>query len=65
MVNIADGTSKSHRKDLSTKDCEEKESIIDYNYTNKNSSLLQQESIAACLVPKQCRKLHWGYDMRA
>ncbi|XP_062107401.1 uncharacterized protein LOC133818512 [Humulus lupulus] len=60
-----DGSSKSHCKDLRTKDCEDEESSdLGYNYDNQNSSMLQQESGAAYLVPKHRQKLHWGLDTK-
>uniref|UniRef100_A0A803Q6B8 glutamate formimidoyltransferase n=1 Tax=Cannabis sativa TaxID=3483 RepID=A0A803Q6B8_CANSA len=63
LGNIADGCSKSHCKDVITKDCEDKEPTdLGYNYDNENSSSFQQESGAAYLVPKHHQKLHWGYE---
>ncbi|KAM6567259.1 hypothetical protein CsatA_026387 [Cannabis sativa] len=60
-----DGCSKSHCKDVITKDCEDKEPTdLGYNYDNENSSSFQQESGAAYLVPKHHQKLHWGLDTK-
>ncbi|KAF4363284.1 hypothetical protein F8388_001825 [Cannabis sativa] len=65
LGNIADGCSKSHCKDVITKDCEDKEPTdLGYNYDNENSSSFQQESGAAYLVPKHHQKLHWGLDTK-
>lgn len=67
-VGVADGTRKSHGKDLKTKDntnensnmvVEDSSTIT--NIESKNFSSYQKESEEKYLASKKRVKLHWGY----
>lgn len=68
MKGIADGTRKSHGKDLKTKNnTNENSNMVDEdsstmtNIESKNFSSYQKESEEKYLASKKRVKLHWGY----
>lgn len=71
LVGMAYGTSKSHGKDLDSKDHVDRVSSTTIEYSSvpnlqsngNNNSSLHQDNVAADSATKKRQKLFWGYDL--